>query len=1000
MRLLAVGLVMVAMGCAADIVLPGEPAERAPVGYAPFPDRLSAYVWRNWFCVPKERLAEVVGATAEQITGVARELGLPPQPELPPEWAKKGYITVLRRNWHLLPYEQLMALVGMDRKAFRFALAEDDFLFGKMGSVKPLCEPLRYAEGEGISAVRRRLADLLREEGVDPVAPEEPRFAFIAPFKNPDAAIPPSEKESPPFDRRLIFSYCAEYGDPLMDPEIASYPDGLLQRLAHTGVNAVWLHTVLRTLAKDPAFPEFGEGSEVRIANLRKLVARAGQYGIRVYLYMNEPRAMPPAFFTGREGMLGVPEGAVRAFCTSSPEVLRWLSDAMESVFTQVPGLGGILTITASENLTSCASHGGQAWCPRCKNRPAGEIIAEVNTALIAGMARGNPDAEALVWDWGWPDDQVATVMARLPKKQVRFMSVSEWGLPITRGGIASTVGEYSLSAVGPSQRTVARWDAAHAAGLKTMAKVQTGATWEFCVIPYLPVMDLVAEHALNLSRSGADGVMLSWSLGCYPSPNLKLFQTVRRGDTGIDGMLDRVAESEYGKEAVPALRRAWTLFSDGFREYPFHIGTIYNGPQHMGPANPLYFEPTGYQATMVGIPYDDLDRWRSIYPAEIWIGQMEKVRQGFARGCEAYRKVIETCAEANRAKAEREWGTYRAAELHFTSCVAQGRFILARERFRTATDDAGREAARAEMARLAREELATAKELLPLVRADSRIGYECSNHYFYIPQDLREKILCCRAVLERLGAPRYGCRPVAHRGGSAEFEENTLAAFEGCLKAGIRAFETDIRISRDGALFLMHDDSVSRTMKGEGTIETLSADAIGRLRSKRGNEPVPTLDAFLEKMAPVPGVYLQLELKSAPAACPGGDAEAYCRAIRDRVAAHPLAEGGQCVYSSFNLDLLRAMRKVNPDVPLIVLTSACTEREIALAKALGGPVAISCKTGNASRSQILNARAAGIRVGGWAAGTLTRYRLADALGCDFVTTDVPVEVMKSGVRF
>ena len=67
MRLLAVGLVMVAMGCAADIVLPGEPAERAPVGYAPFPDRLSAYVWRNWFCVPKERLAEVVGATAEQL---------------------------------------------------------------------------------------------------------------------------------------------------------------------------------------------------------------------------------------------------------------------------------------------------------------------------------------------------------------------------------------------------------------------------------------------------------------------------------------------------------------------------------------------------------------------------------------------------------------------------------------------------------------------------------------------------------------------------------------------------------------------------------------------------------------------------------------------------------------------------------------------------------------------------------------------------------------------
>jgi len=43
---------------------------------------------------------------------------------------------------------------------------------------------------------------------------------------------------------------------------------------------------------------------------------------------------------------------------------------------------------------------------------------------------------------------------------------------------------------------------------------------------------------------------------------------------------------------------------------------------------------------------------------------------------------------------------------------------------------------------------LAVAKQLLPFVKADSRIGYESSNHYFYIPQDLLEKVLCCRQVL------------------------------------------------------------------------------------------------------------------------------------------------------------------------------------------------------------------------------------------------------------
>ena len=59
----------------------------------------------------------------------------------------------------------------------------------------------------------------------------------------------------------------------------------------------------------------------------------------------------------------------------------------------------------------------------------------------------------------------------------------------------------------------------------------------------------------------------------------------------------------------------------------------------------------------------------------------------------------------------------------------------------------------RDEMLACARRELETAKRHLALVRADSRIGYECSNHYFYLPHDLIEKILCCRDVFDRLDA-------------------------------------------------------------------------------------------------------------------------------------------------------------------------------------------------------------------------------------------------------
>ena len=46
-----------------------------------------------------------------------------------------------------------------------------------------------------------------------------------------DFKMPESDVMSP-FDFRLIFSYFADYGDPLADPDVGSFPDGLLQKLA------------------------------------------------------------------------------------------------------------------------------------------------------------------------------------------------------------------------------------------------------------------------------------------------------------------------------------------------------------------------------------------------------------------------------------------------------------------------------------------------------------------------------------------------------------------------------------------------------------------------------------------------------------------------------------------------------------------------------------------------------------------------------------------------
>lgn len=732
----------------------GGGLESLPVGSAPepvaaphFPSRLHTFVWRNWECCNLNRIADAVSATEEQIGEIGASMGLPPHEPVSNDHLERNYISIIRRNWHLLPYDQLLTLLGWDADKLAHTLREDDFLIHKLGDLKPACKPLKYAEPD--EAARTRSAEIrnLVNEVVGPelTRPAEPRFAFVDELSRPLPGNPP-EAPAAAEPIRFAYSYFAVYGDPLINDGLDPYPDGLLQRLSAVGANGVWLHVVLRQLAPSRSFPEFGEGWEKRLANLRKLVDRAARHGIKVYLYMNEPRSMPEPFFANREDMRGVSEGRYRAMCTSNGEVRHWMADSLRHVFANVPGLGGVFTISASENLTNCWAHYHGDQCPRCGQRTPVDVIAEVNNLIATGVREGSGGkAATIVWDWGWKNEWCEELIGELPK-DVHLMSVSEWDLPIERGGVESLVGEYALSAVGPGPRALRNWAFARAAGLKTMAKIQANCTWELSAVPWLPVMDLVAEHSSRLAERGVEGRMLSWTLGGYPSPNLELMNMFNRQPPPTSrAALTEVAICRYGAAAAPHVRRAWTAFSRGFSEFPYHIGVLYSGPMQMAPSNLLYPESTGYAATMVGFPYDHLDRWRAIYPPEVFYGQMVKVAESWREGLDIFRERV-LATSTNRQVAEDDLRLASAAYLHIRSAANQTRFIIDRE-----SGDKDRWAATRK--RIASAELEVARRMFSLVRQDSRIGYEASNHYFYYPFDLVEKIINCDYVM-RMSEP------------------------------------------------------------------------------------------------------------------------------------------------------------------------------------------------------------------------------------------------------
>ncbi|MBA3482176.1 MAG: hypothetical protein H0T51_10215 [Pirellulales bacterium] len=734
-------------------------AVQLPAGAAPaalsldhFPDRLHALVWRNWQITPLERMAAAVGGTPEELRAIGHSMGLEGPPPISEAQWRRSYITVIRANWHLLPYEQLLALLDWAPEELAYTLQEDDGLFIKLGRLKPACGAIKFAPPDEATRARAtELAKIVRETFPDGVGvPKEPLFRFVDDLSTPLQAAEPAKampENSPP---RFCYSYFALYGDPLLDEADESYPDGYLARLRASGVNGIWLQGVLFKLTEFPWDPALSEGYTTRLANLNKLIARAKRHGIGVYLYLNEPRSMPVMWFAGREELKGVVEGEYAALCTSHPDVQRYLRDGVAAVVRAAPELAGVFTITASESLTNCWSHHQGAACPRCEKRTAAETIVEVNALIADGVRAGSAKTQSIAWDWGWQDAWAPAAIAALPQ-EVALMSVSEWSLPIERGGVASEVGEYSISAVGPGPRATRHWKAAQERGLRTFAKLQVGTTWELGSVPYLPAVNDVAEHAERLRGAGVDGAMLGWTLGGYPSPNLEVTGRILNGEPAEVAMR-AVAAGRFGETHAGAVLAAWKQFSDALDEYPYHISVLYNAPHHVGPANLLWAKPTGYHATMVGIPYDDLNGWRGVYPPEVFAAQFAKVAEGFDRGAEMLLVAANAADEApeNHAALLQEWSVAAAAAIQFRSAANQARFVLARDRLAGGLTGTEAETTLQELEGLLNAEIDLARRLFDIQSRDSRIGFEATNHYFFVPLDLAEKVLNCRDLLDR----------------------------------------------------------------------------------------------------------------------------------------------------------------------------------------------------------------------------------------------------------
>ena len=111
-----------------------------------FPTKIHAVIFRLWKMVPSDRIAMVLKTTPENIIATAKSMGLSDEGNNFANWMTKGYITIIKAMWHLLPYEQMLEILGWDEQRLAYVLKEDDFLGYKLGSEKPDCEKVLYRD--------------------------------------------------------------------------------------------------------------------------------------------------------------------------------------------------------------------------------------------------------------------------------------------------------------------------------------------------------------------------------------------------------------------------------------------------------------------------------------------------------------------------------------------------------------------------------------------------------------------------------------------------------------------------------------------------------------------------------------------------------------------------------------------------------------------------------------------------------------------------------------
>lgn len=233
--------------------------------------------------------------------------------------------------------------------------------------------------------------------------------------------------------------------------------------------------------------------------------------------------------------------------------------------------------------------------------------------------------------------------------------------------------------------------------------------------------------------------------------------------------------------------------------------------------------------------------------------------------------------------------------------------------------------------------------------------------------------------------------RIVGHRGARGEAPENTLAAFQVALEAGVTEVELDVRLSRDGHLIVVHDSNLKRTTGEKGEARRYTLDQISGLDARQ-NTPgwhspvrIPALREVVEYCGPA--MRFQFEVK--------GAARPLLHRLAHQLMAliEEMALQDRVVVTSAHTGFLRMIGTMAPNLERGYVSDSRYQQPTRRAAALGCTWLMPRHT-LVDAGLMRRARRRDLKVSVWTVNDLAEAERLGQLGVASIITDFPTRFM------